>query len=167
MKTGRESRITQPDDEGYVLACMSILTGDCVVEVPRTDEVVTHPARIIKATVTAINTLNHDIRCHRLTPAKRWNFRPGSTRPAVYARPYPPLFDCQCAGDRELKFHVCLVPCGRVTGYFEDQLKVGDQVRVSGPLGAAYLRAKHTGPFSCVGGGSGLLTPCRAKYFYL
>ncbi|MFC3106688.1 2Fe-2S iron-sulfur cluster-binding protein [Undibacterium arcticum] len=29
---GRESKITHPDDEGYVLACMSILTGDCAAK---------------------------------------------------------------------------------------------------------------------------------------
>ena len=35
-------------------------------------------------------------------------------------------------------------------------LKVGDAVRVSGPLGSAYLRRKHEGPMLCVAGGTGL-----------
>ncbi|MDP1532743.1 MAG: naphthalene 1,2-dioxygenase, partial [Rubrivivax sp.] len=35
-------------------------------------------------------------------------------------------------------------------------LKVGDAVKVSGPLGSAYLRRKHEGPMLCVAGGTGL-----------
>jgi ferredoxin-NAD(P)+ reductase (naphthalene dioxygenase ferredoxin-specific) len=154
---GRESKITHPDDEGYVLACMSVLTGDCVVEVPEMDEVVTHPARIIKATVTAIEVLTHDIRRLRLLPAKPLEFSPGQYASLQFTpdhiRPYSMA---NVPGSGELEFHVRLVPGGRVTGYIEQQLKVGDAVRVSGPLGTAYLRAKHTGPMLCVAGGTGL-----------
>lgn len=35
-------------------------------------------------------------------------------------------------------------------------LNVGDAVKVSGPLGWAYLRRKHEGPMLCVAGGTGL-----------
>lgn len=157
METGRESKITHPDDEGYVLACMSVLTGDCVVEVPEPDEVITHPARIIKATVTAIEPLTHDIRRLRLTPAKPLEFSPGQYANLQFTpdhiRPYSMA---NVAGSGELEFHVRLVPGGRVTGYIEQQLKVGDSVRVSGPLGTAYLRTRHAGPMLCVAGGTGL-----------
>jgi naphthalene 1,2-dioxygenase ferredoxin reductase component len=43
-----------------------------------------------------------------------------------------------------------------VTGYIANQLRVGDSVRVSGPMGSAYLRRKHAGPVLCVAGGTGL-----------
>jgi ferredoxin-NAD(P)+ reductase (naphthalene dioxygenase ferredoxin-specific) len=43
-----------------------------------------------------------------------------------------------------------------VTGYIARDLKPGDAVRVSGPLGSAYLRRKHEGPMLCVAGGTGL-----------
>jgi naphthalene 1,2-dioxygenase ferredoxin reductase component len=45
---------------------------------------------------------------------------------------------------------------GRVSTYIADHLKPGDAVRVSGPLGTAYLRRKHEGPMLCVAGGTGL-----------
>jgi ferredoxin-NAD(P)+ reductase (naphthalene dioxygenase ferredoxin-specific) len=51
---------------------------------------------------------------------------------------------------------VRLVPEGRVTAYIAQDLKVGDAVRVSGPLGSAYLRRRHDGPMLCVAGGTGL-----------
>ena len=44
------------------------------------------------------------------------------------------------AGDATLEFHVRLLPGGRVSGYVARELKAGDTVRVSGPLGSAYLR---------------------------
>jgi ferredoxin-NAD(P)+ reductase (naphthalene dioxygenase ferredoxin-specific) len=157
LETGRESKVTHPEDEGYILACMSVLTGDCTIEVPEPDEVVTHPARIIKATVTAIEALTHDIRRLRLRPAKPLEFSPGQYANLQFTpdhiRPYSMA---NVAGSGELEFHVRLVPDGRVTGYIENELKVGDAVRVSGPLGTAYLRTKHAGPMLCVAGGTGL-----------
>ncbi len=157
LETGRDSKVTHPDDQGYVLACMSILTGNCVVEVPEPDEVVTHPARIVKATVVAIEPMTHDIRRLRLKPAKPLSFSPGQYATLQFGpehiRPYSMA---NLAEQGELEFHVRLVPEGRVTGYIEAQLKVGDSVRVSGPLGTAYLRYKHEGPMLCVAGGTGL-----------
>jgi ferredoxin-NAD(P)+ reductase (naphthalene dioxygenase ferredoxin-specific) len=35
-------------------------------------------------------------------------------------------------------------------------MKPGDAVRLSGPLGSAYLRLRHAGPMLCVAGGTGL-----------
>jgi ferredoxin-NAD(P)+ reductase (naphthalene dioxygenase ferredoxin-specific) len=60
------------------------------------------------------------------------------------------------AGDGTLEFHIRVVPGGRVSGFVANELKVGDSVRVSGPLGTAYLRRKHEGPLLFVAGGTGL-----------
>ena len=49
-------------DAGWVLACQTYLTEPCAIEIPEPDEVVVHPARILKATVQAIEPLAHDIR---------------------------------------------------------------------------------------------------------
>jgi ferredoxin-NAD(P)+ reductase (naphthalene dioxygenase ferredoxin-specific) len=156
-ESGREAKITHPDDDGYVLACMSVMMGDCVIEVPEPDEIVTHPARIVKATVTAIEPLTHDIRRLRLRPAKPLEFSPGQYAMLQFGpehiRPYSMA---NVAGSDELEFHIRLVHDGRVTGYIEHWLTVGDAVRVSGPLGTAYLRRKHEGPMLCVAGGTGL-----------
>ena len=60
------------------------------------------------------------------------------------------------SGDPFLEFHVLRVPGGVASTHIEQQMQVGDSVKVSGPLGAAYLRAQHTGPILCVAGASGL-----------
>lgn len=149
----------RPDGQGerYVLACQSTLTESCTIEIPEPDEVVVHPARVLKATVTGIDVLTHDIRRLRLKPNKPLEFSPGQYAQLQFgpelARPY------SMAGlsrDAELEFHVRRVPGGRVTAHIFEQLRVGDTVRVSGPLGTAYLRTKHRGPMLCAAGGTGL-----------
>lgn len=157
IETGPEAKITNPGESGYVLACTSVLTDSCAIEIPEPDEIVTHPARIIKATVTAIDDATHDIKIIRLKPAKPLSFSPGQYATLQFSpehiRPYSMA---SLSSDDELEFHVRRVPDGRVTGYLFDQLKTGDGVRVSGPLGTAYLRTQHQGPMLCVAGGTGL-----------
>jgi len=149
----------RPDGQGerYVLACQSTLTESCTIEIPEPDEVVVHPARIVKATVQAVETMAHDIKRVLLKPAKPIDFSPGQYAHLQFTpdhvRPYSMA---GLASDGTLEFHVRVVPGGRVSGYVAGDLKPGDAVRVSGPLGTAYLRRKHDGPMLCVAGGTGL-----------
>ncbi len=140
-----------------VLACQTWLTHPCTIRVPEPDEVVVHPARIVKATVAAIEDLTHDIRRLLLKPAKPIEFSPGQYVQLDFgsglSRPYSMA---GLPGDPHFEFHVRLVPGGRVTTHIAHTLKVGDVVKVSGPLGSAYLRRRHTGPILCVAGGTGL-----------
>jgi NAD(P)H-flavin reductase len=55
-----------------------------------------------------------------------------------------------------LTFHIRHMPGGRTSTYVARTLQVGDRVKVSGPLGVAYLRERHEGPVLLVAGGSGL-----------
>lgn len=157
LETGRDTKVSLPNDDGYVLACMSVLTENCTIELPEPDEVVNHPARIIKTTVLSIEDVTHDIKRLRLRPAKPLDYSPGQYATLQFTpdhiRPYSMAGLCD---DDCLEFHVRLVPDGKVTGYVANQLKVGDAVRVSGPLGTAYLRKKHAGPMLCIAGGTGL-----------
>ena len=157
MDSGRVQQ--HPLDNGgpYVLACQTFVTQPCTIEIPEPDEVMVHPARIIKATVLAVESLTHDIRRVVLKPAKPIEFSPGQYAQLQFAADYiRPYSMAGIAGDDTLEFHVRVVPEGRVSGYVDTQLKPGDSVRVSGPLGTAYLRRKHEGPVLCVAGGTGL-----------
>jgi ferredoxin-NAD(P)+ reductase (naphthalene dioxygenase ferredoxin-specific) len=145
------------DEDGFVLACQTFLTESCTVEVAEPDEVVVHTAKILKATVVAIENLTHDIQRLVLRPAKALDFSPGQYAQlqftSAHARPFSMA---GLATDDVMEFHVRRVPQGLVTGYIAQDLAVGDSVRVSGPLGAAYLRVQHSGPMLCVAGGTGL-----------
>ncbi|MFL6674409.1 MAG: 2Fe-2S iron-sulfur cluster-binding protein [Massilia sp.] len=141
----------------YVLACTSVLSGDCTIEIPEPDEVINHPAKILKATVTAADRMTHDIVRLRLRTAKPLEYSPGQYATLQFTpqhvRPYSMA---GLPGDDELEFHVRIVKDGLVSGYIDRELKIGDSVRVSGPLGTSYLRTRHEGPMLCVAGGTGL-----------
>ncbi|MBL7089569.1 2Fe-2S iron-sulfur cluster-binding protein [Acidovorax sp.] len=157
LESGREVQQPLAAQDSYVLACQTFLTEPCTVEIPEPDEVVVHTARIIKATVLAIEDPTHDIKRLILQPAKALDFSPGQYAQLqftpAHVRPYSMAGTAQ---DKTLEFHIRLVPQGRVTAYVANELRVGDTVRVSGPMGSAYLRRKHTGPMLCVAGGTGL-----------
>lgn len=143
--------------DGTVLACQTYITETCTVEVPAPDEAVVHSARIVKATVIAVQPLAQDVTRLLLKPAKPIGYSPGQyvqiAFTPVHTRPYSMA---GLASDALLEFHVQRVPNGRVSGYVAKELRVGDVVKVSGPLGAAYLRQRHDGPMLCVAGGTGL-----------
>ncbi len=157
LNGGRERRTPLEGADEYVLACQTYLTEPCTIEIPEPDEAITHPARIVKATVQAVEVLTHDIRRLVLKPAKPLEYSPGQyvqlqVKPG-YSRPY------SMAGlqeDETLEFHVRIVTGGRVSEFIAQELKAGQPVRLSGPLGTAYLRRKHAGPMICVAGGTGL-----------
>jgi ferredoxin-NAD(P)+ reductase (naphthalene dioxygenase ferredoxin-specific) len=155
--SGPENGRPEMDQDAYVLACQSVLTDSCTIEIPDMDEVVVHPAKIIKGTVLAIEELTHDIRRLRIKPAKPMSFSPGQYATLQFTpdhiRPYS---WAGLPGDEDMEFQIRQVPGGRVTDYVFSTLKVGDAVRISGPLGTAYLRQKHLGPMLCVGGGTGI-----------
>ena len=158
LESGHDSPQPQRvQQERYVLACQTFVTEPCTIEIPEPDEVVVHPARILKASVVAVGSMTHDIRRLLLRPARPMEFSPGQYAQLQFApdriRPYSMA---GLGSDELLEFHVRVVPGGRASGYVANQLKVGDSVRVSGPLGSAYLRRKHTGPVLCVAGGTGL-----------
>ncbi len=152
-----EQQRPQDGAQASVLACQTHLTEPCTIEIVEPDEVVVHPARTVKATVAAIEDLTHDIKRLLLRSAKPVAFSPGQHVQLQFtpdhARPYSMA---GLPGDGLFEFHVRLVPDGCVTGYIADRLKVGDAVKLSGPLGSAYLRRQHAGPMLCVAGGTGL-----------
>ena len=157
LDTGPESGRAQVGADHSVLACQAVLTESCSIELPEVDEVVVHPARILKGTVMAIEAPTADIRRLRIQTNKPLSFSPGQYASLQFTpehiRPY------SMAGlpeDDALEFHVREVPGGRVSEYVFKTLAVGDSVRISGPLGTSYLRRRHLGPMLCVAGGTGL-----------
>lgn len=157
MDTGSDAAGDVDRSQDFVLACQTYVTEPCTIVIPEPDEVVVHPARVVKATVSAIEDMTRDIKRLVLKPAKPIAFSPGQyvqlQFTAEHTRPYSMA---RLSEDDAFEFHVRLLPEGRVTGYIARDLKVGDAVKVTGPLGSAYLRRKHAGPMLCVAGGTGL-----------
>lgn len=153
------AEMQRPLDRGpqIVLACQTFLTEPCTIEIPEADEIVIHPTRTLKATVAAVESMTHDVKRLLLKAAKPVEYSPGQHVHVQFApglvRPYSPAG----LGERnELEFFIRVGHDGRAGHHLANTLEAGDPVRVSGPLGTAYLRRKHCGPMLCVAGGTGL-----------
>jgi CDP-4-dehydro-6-deoxyglucose reductase/ferredoxin-NAD(P)+ reductase (naphthalene dioxygenase ferredoxin-specific) len=145
--------------KGIILACRSQVWDDTAVRRIDAEELVLHPSRVMRCRVLELEQLTHDITGLRLAVEAggpmtfsagqyaQLEFAPGLSRHySMASRPHEPV----------LRFHVRHMAQGRTSRYVATQLKAGDKVKVSGPLGVSYLRDSHRGPVVLVAGGSGL-----------
>lgn len=149
-----------------VLACRSQVWGDVVVRRLDAEDFVVHPSRILRCRVMALEHATHDVVRLRLEILAGGPFTFSAGQFAQLSFPFArgEARDYSMAnipGENALEFHIRVMAKGSISEKVATRLKVGDEVRVSGPLGAAYLREQHPGPMLCVGGGTGL-APMRS-----
>jgi len=145
--------------KGIILACRAQVWDDTAVRRIDAEDLVMHPSRVMRCRVLALDELTHDIRGLRLAieaggpfifsagQYAQLEFAPGLSR--HYSMANSP-------SENELAFHIRHMPGGRTSTYVASQLKMGDRIKVCGPLGVAYLRERHAGPVLLIAGGSGL-----------
>ena len=146
---------------GIVLACRSQVWSDVVVRRLDAEDFVVHPSRVMRCRVAEIGNLTHDILGLRLEIVAGGPFTFSAGQYAQIELPAAPGIsrDYSMANrpDRPLlEFHVRVMPGGSVSHRIATALKIGDMLRVAGPMGTSYLRAQHPGPMLCIAGGSGL-----------
>lgn len=145
--------------KGIILACRTQVWDDTVVRRIDAEELVLHPSRVMRCRVAGIEDLTHDIRGLRLAveAGGPMTFSAGQYAEVEFAPGLSRHYSmANTPNEPEPVFHVRHLPDGRTSRYVATQLKVGDRVQVSGPLGVSYLRDNHRGPVLLVAGGSGL-----------
>ena len=144
---------------GIVLACRTQVWDDTVIRRIDAEELVVHPSRVMRCRVLELEDLTHDIKGLRLAieAGGPFTFSAGQYAQVEFAPGLSRHYSmANTPGEPELLFQVRYMPGGRTSSYVATELKVGDRVKVSGPLGIAYLRDAHRGPVLAVAGGSGL-----------
>jgi naphthalene 1,2-dioxygenase ferredoxin reductase component len=146
---------------GIVLACRAQVWGDVVVRRLDAEEFVVHPSRIMRCRVAAMDRLTHDILRLRLDieAGGPFTFSAGQYAQLEFSLASGCVRDFSMANRPDqpgLEFHIRVLSGGSVSQRIASGLKPGDKVKVSGPLGTAYLRADHAGPMLCIAGGSGM-----------
>src|SRR3990167_6832155 len=137
-------------EEGKVLACCATVQSDVTIEAD------------IRATVTAIVELSPTIKGVHLQLDRPMAFQSGQ-----YVNLDLPGIDGSRAFSlanpsgqaSEVELHVRLVEGGAATSYIHQQLKVGDQLHLSGPYGQFFVRGSQPGDLIFMAGGSGLSSP--------
>jgi ferredoxin-NAD(P)+ reductase (naphthalene dioxygenase ferredoxin-specific) len=149
-----------------VLACRSQVWSDVVVRQLDAEEFVVHPSRILRCRVLTMDHATHDVLRLRLEVLAGGPFSFSAGQFAKLSFPFlrTEERDYSMANTPEekiLEFHIRVMAQGSVSRRVSESLKPGDEVRVFGPLGSAYLRAQHQGPMLCIAGGTGL-APIRS-----
>ena len=136
---------------GYFLACRCRPDGDLTIGYPGGD--VSTPARI-----SSVNRLGHRTLDVRLTPERRFDYRPGQfvtlLRDDLLARSYSLA---SLPSDGELRLHVRHHPGGAMSGWLAERATPGERVTIQGPYGNCfYLPGRPEQPMLLAGTGTGL-----------
>lgn len=151
-------------EEGKVLACCAMPQSDLTIEadIDVDPDFLGHPVADFRATVTAIVELSPTIKGVHLQLDRPMAFQSGQyvnlDLPGIDGSRAFSLANPSGQAD-EVELHVRLVEGGAATGYIHQQLKVGDQLHLSGPYGQFFVRASQPGDLIFMAGGSGLSSP--------
>lgn len=152
-------------NEGRTLACSATAIGDVVIEADIDDDEDAERIAVddFEGTVTRLEMLTPDILGLWLgVPGDGVRFQAGQ-----YLNLHIPGLDGTRAfslagvpdNKNELELHVKLVPGGLGTTWLHNNLKVGDKLKFTGPLGRFYVRRSAEKPLVFIAGGSGLSSP--------
>ncbi len=153
-------------DEGKCLACCATPMADLVIEadIEEEEDAENHPVRDFVGVVTKIETLTPRIKSIFLAiEGDGIEFQAGhyinmyipgmEDHPRAFSIASPP-------SERNLiELNVSLVEGGKGTQWIHDELKVGDEIKFSGPYGRFFVRDSAPEPMIFLAGGSGLSSP--------
>jgi propane monooxygenase reductase component len=164
----RYSTFALPDferDEGYTLLCRAHVYEDVTIELLNYDEEMIRsglPIQDFTGEVIANDPVTHDMRhlVVRITQDVPVKFFPGQyvdievpgsgqTRSFSMANP-------SARESGQLEFIIKIYPDGLFSHFLATELKVGDQLAMSGPYGVFTLRDAPEAPLVFVGGGAGM-----------
>jgi propane monooxygenase reductase subunit len=153
--------------EGWTLLCRAHAYSDLEVELINYDEEALHggtPPRTVRATVSALEPLTHDISrlCLAVDDGDPFQFKPGQyvdiRIPGGGEDEHRSFSMADVAAESgQLEFMIKRYPGGRFSGLLgDDGLKPGDELEVTGPYGVFTLRASSPRRIVFIGGGAGM-----------
>jgi propane monooxygenase reductase component len=153
--------------EGWTLLCRAHAYSDLEVELINYDEEALHggtPPRTVRAAVTAVEPLTHDITrlCLAVDDDAPFSFKAGQyvdiRIPGGGEDEHRSFSMANLAAEAgELEFMIKRYPGGRFSGLLgDDGLKAGDELEVTGPYGVFTLRTSSPRRIVFIGGGAGM-----------
>jgi len=146
-------------NRGLILACRSVPWSDCEISLVDEDEAIVHAKKLLECQVTQLIQATHDIKIVKLKimSDEPYDFSAGQYASLTFGKfPSRDYSMANAPNTDELEFHIRFLAGGAVTPHIQNDLKVGDTVKLQGPYGTAYFRNSHKGPIIAIAGGSGL-----------
>lgn len=151
-------------DEGVALACCATPLSDLVIEADIEEDPDARSIAIddFEGTVEKVWDLSPRIKGVRLVLDRPIEFQAGQyiniTIPGVEgARAFS--IASKPSEKNVIELHVCIVEGGAATGYIHNDLKPGDKLNFTAPLGRFFVRKSKSKPCVFIAGGSGLSSP--------
>lgn len=145
------------EDKSTVLACQAVPNANCLVELPDRDDVLVLPPQLARAKVAAVDSPAERVMQLRLRTTRSLRFEAGQHFEIGWSSNLIRMYSAaSLQTDAELTIHVQLHRYGRASRHLAEVLKIGDSVRVRGPLGTAYLRRNCSAPVLCISSNTGL-----------
>ncbi len=140
-----------------VLACQTVPSSDCLVELPDPKDVLVVQPQVARGQIASLEKLADRVLQITLRTKKALRFAPGQhfelSLLSNLARMYSAA---SLPDDLDLKFQIQMHMGGRASRHLSERLKIGDTLRFRGPLGTAYLRKQCAAPTLFVSSGTGL-----------
>lgn len=139
--------------QGYFLACRCQPDGDMAIRLPEPNDV------RIRATVVALEGVAEDVMRLRLQPKEPFAYRAGQYvtlwRDETLGRSYS--LASVPGVDKDLEFHVKIIPGGRFSDWARKTLRRGDRLMLQGPTGNTfYTTESQDQQLLLIGTGTGL-----------
>lgn len=153
-------------EEGKCLACCATARSDLVIEaeIEEDPDAENLPVRDFGGVVSRVATLTPSIKgiWIKLDDPGGMRFQAGQyinleLPDGIGSRAFSIASPPSAAGEIEL--NVRIVPGGRGTGHIHEKMRVGDEMRVTGPYGRFFVKKSARLPLLFMAGGSGLASP--------
>ena len=130
--------------EGWILACVRTPASDLELELPELGDRPLPQPRIWPCRISELRKLAPDVMkvVLRLPPASALDFLPGQFIDVIGPQGLRRSYSLARAAfdQHRVELHVRAVETGAMSHYWFDQAKVGDLLRLEGPLGTFFLR---------------------------
>ena len=168
IELDRYSTFALPDyerEEGFTLLCRAHPYEDVTIELLNYDEDMIRsglPIQQAVAEVVSKDPVTHDMRhlVLRLVEPQELRFFPGQyvdiTIPGTEETRSFSMANTSSRESGQLEFVIKVYPDGRFSHFLDTELKVGDQLDLSGPFGVFTLREGYESDLVFVGGGAGM-----------
>lgn len=152
-------------DEGKCLSCCAVPTSDLEVEadVEEDPDAKNYQVKDFVGVVTKIEILTPRIKSIFIALKEKLHFQAGhyinlylpevDDYPRAFSISNPP------SDTNQIELNVALVAEGKGTHWLHEKLKVGDELKFSGPYGRFFVRESAPEPMIFLAGGSGLSSP--------